>query len=130
MLAQIISLAAGGGAAELRRLRARLVAGAVALTGLLVALGFAVVALFLWLTTRMEPWQAALLAALAALALAGIALLFGRSSARRPPLREADLAAQIQGIMAQVTKDADGKPMTAVTTALAAGIVLGRILSR
>jgi ElaB/YqjD/DUF883 family membrane-anchored ribosome-binding protein len=32
--------------------------------------------------------------------------------------------------MAQVTKDSEGKPMTAVATALAAGIVLGRILSR
>lgn len=130
MLAQIVSLAVGSGAAELRRLRARLVAGAIALTGLLVALGFGIVALFLWLATWMAPWQAALLAALAALALAGIAALAGRSSARRPPPREADLAAQVQAIMAQVTKDAEGKPMTAVATSLAAGIVLGRILSR
>lgn len=123
-------MAAGSGAAELRRLRGRLVAGAVALAGLLLALGFAVAALFLWLATRMEPWQAALLAAFAALVLAGIALLAGRSAARRPRLSEADLAAQVQAVMAQVSKEADGKPMTAVATALAAGVVLGRLLSR
>ncbi len=99
MLARIVSLAAGGGAAELRRLRARLVAGAIALAALLIAVGFALAALFLWLATRMEPWQAALLAALAALALAGIAL-----------------------------KEAEDKPMTAVATGLAAGVVLGRLL--
>jgi integral membrane sensor domain MASE1 len=130
MLARIVSMAAGGGAAELRRLRARLVAGAIALAGLLLALGFAVAALFLWLATRMESWQAALLAALAALVLAGIALIAGQSAARRPRLSEADLAAQIQTVMAQVSKEADGKPMTAVATALAAGVVLGRLLSR
>jgi len=130
MLAQIVSIAIDSGAAELRRFRARLVAGAVALSGLLIALGFAVVGLFLWLTEHMAGWQAALIAALAALAVAGIALLLGRASGRRPPVREADLAAQIQGIMTQVTKDSEGKPMTAVTTALAAGIVLGRLLSR
>jgi formate hydrogenlyase subunit 3/multisubunit Na+/H+ antiporter MnhD subunit len=130
MLARIVSLAAGGGAAELRRLRARLVAGAIALAALLIAVGFALAALFLWLATRMEPWQAALLAALAALALAGIALLAGQSAARRRRLSEADLAAQMEAVMAQVSKEAEDKPMTAVATGLAAGVVLGRLLSR
>lgn len=130
MIARIVSLAVDSGAAELRRLRARLVSGAIALTALLIGLGFAVVALFLWLTTLIEPWQAALLAALAALALAGIAVLVGKSSGRRPPPRETDMVAQIEGIMAQVAKDAEGKPATAMATALAAGIVLGRMLSR
>lgn len=130
MLAQIVSMAAGSGAAELRRLRARLVSGAIALTGLLLAIGFAVAALFLWLATQMEPWQAALLAALAALVLAGIALLAGRSAARRPRRSEADVAAQVQAIMRQVSKEAGGRPVTAVATALAAGVLLGRLLSR
>jgi hypothetical protein len=130
MLARILSLAAGSGAAELRRLRARVVAGAVALSALLVAFGFGVVGLFLWLTLHMEGWQAALLAALVALVVAGIALLAGRSSARKPAPREVDIAAQVEAIMAQITKDGEEKPMTTVATALAAGIVLGRILSR
>jgi hypothetical protein len=130
MIAEIISLAAGTGAAELRRLRGRMVAGIVALAGLLMAFGFTVAALFLWLATQVAPWQAALLAALAALAFAGLALLVGRSSAHRRPLREADLAAQVQAIMSQVAKDAEGRPVTTVATALVAGIVLARILSR
>jgi hypothetical protein len=130
MLAQIVSMAVGSGAAELRRVRARVVAGAIALAALLIALGFAVVGLFFWLTLHMAAWQAALLAAIAALAVAGIAVLAGQSSGLRRGPQQADMAAQIQGIMAQVTKDSEGKPMTAVATALAAGIVMGRILSR
>ena len=130
MIAQIVSMAVGSGAAELRRMRARVVAGAVALAAGLIALGFAVTGLFLWLTLHMEGWQAALLAALAALVVAGLALLVGQSSGRRPAPREADIAAQIQGIMSQVTKESGDRPMTAVATALAAGIVVGRMLSR
>jgi 4-amino-4-deoxy-L-arabinose transferase-like glycosyltransferase len=131
MIQQIVAMALDSGAAELRRVRARLVAGAIALAAILIAFGFAVVGFFLWLTEHMASWQAALLAAVAALLVAGIAVLLGQSSGRRPPPRpELDLAAQVQSIMAQVTKDSEGKPMTAVTTALAAGIVLGRILSR
>jgi hypothetical protein len=131
MISQIVAMAMDSGAAQLRQVRARLVAGAIALAAVLIAFGFAIVGFFLWLTEHMEDWQAALLAALAALAVAGIALLVGQSTSRRPPPRpEPDLVAQVQGIMAQVTKDSEGKPMTAVATALAAGIVLGRILSR
>lgn len=131
MISQIVAMAMDSGAAQLRQVRARLIAGVIALAAVLIAFGFAVVGFFLWLTTHMEDWQAALLAALAALAVAGIALLVGQTTGRRPPPRpEPDLVAQVQGIMAQVTKDSEGKPMTAVATALAAGIVLGRILSR
>jgi dienelactone hydrolase len=130
MLARILSLAAGGGAAELRRLRARVVTGAVALTALLIAFGFCVGGLFLWLALHIESWQAALLAALVALVVAGIALMAGRSSARRPAPRETDIAAQVEAIMAQIVKDGEERPMTTVATALAAGLVLGRILSR
>jgi hypothetical protein len=131
MISQIVSMAMDSGAAQLRQVRARLISGAIALAAVLIAFGFAIVGFFLWLTEHMEDWQAALLAALAALIVAGIALLVGQSTARRPPPRpEPDIAAQIQGIMAQVTKDSEGKPMAAVATALAAGIVMGRILSR
>jgi hypothetical protein len=130
MIAQIVSMAVGSGAAELRRIRARAVAGVIALAALLIAFAFAVAGLFLWLTLHMEGWQAALLAALAALIVAGLAMLVGQSSGRRPAPREADIAAQIQGIMSQVTKESEGKPVAAVATALAAGIVVGRMLSR
>ena len=130
MLAQVVSMAVGSGAAELRRVRTRLVAGVIALAAVLIAFGFAIIGLFLWLTQHMEGWQAALLAALAALVVAGIAMLAGQSSSRRPARQDADIAAQIQGIMAQVTKESEDKPMAAVATALAAGIVVGRMLSR
>lgn len=130
MIAQIVSMAVGSGAAELRRIRARAVAGVIALAALLVAFAFAVVGLFLWLTLHMEGWQAALLAALAALVVAGLAMLVGQSSGRRPAPRDADIAAQIQGIMAQVTRESEDKPVAAVAKALAAGIVVGRMLSR
>ena len=130
MIAQIVALAAGNGAVELRRLRGRIIAGAVALAGLLLAIGFAVAALYLWLTTRIEPWQAALLSAAVALGVAGAALLAGKGASRRPRADAADLVAEVERVMAQVTKEAEDRPKTAVATALAAGIVLGRILGR
>lgn len=129
MLAEIVSLAVATGAAELRRLRTRAVLGLFALVALLIALGFGLVALSLWLTLHMEPWQSALLAGAVALVLAGLFLAAARSAGRHPP-RE-DLAARIRAVLAEVTKEnSEMTPMGRITAAVAAGIVIGRMLSR
>lgn len=129
LIARIASLVASGGAAELHRVRDRALFGVFAVAALLIALAFASVAAFLWLTVHMAPWQAALLSAAAALVLAGIFLLAGRSAGRRRP-RE-DFAAHVQAIMSEVTQEGgEAKPMARVTGALAAGIVIGRMMSR
>ena len=85
MISQIVAMAMDSGAAQLRQVRARIISGAIALAAVLIAFGFAVVGFFLWLTEHMEDWQAALVAALAALVVAGIALLVGQSTGRRQP---------------------------------------------
>jgi len=64
-----------------------------------------------------------------AAALAGVFLLARQSAGRRAP-RE-DIAAQIEAVLSEVTReDGEAKPMARVTGALAAGIVIGRMLSR
>lgn len=129
MISRIVSLVAAGGVAEFHRIRARAVLGLFAVVALLIAFGFGVVALFLWMMLYMAAWQAALLTALVALALAGLFLLASRSAGRRPP--KEDLAAQIEAVLSEVTReDGEMKPMARVTGALAAGIVIGRMLSR
>jgi hypothetical protein len=129
MIARIASLVAAGGTAELHRFRDRAVFGILAVAALLIAFAFSSVAAFLWLTLHMAAWQAALLSAGGALALAGVFLLAGRSAARRRP-RE-DLAAYVQAVLAEVTEaGGEMKPMARVTGALAAGIVIGRMMSR
>ena len=129
MLSEIVALAVATGAAELRRIRSRAVFGLFALVALLIAFGFGLVAFALWLTLHMAAWQAALLAGAAALALAGIFLLAARGAGRRPP-RE-DVAAQIRAVLAEVTKEgSEMTPMGRITAAVAAGIVIGRMLSR
>lgn len=129
MLAEILSLALATGTAELRRLRARAVFGLLALVALVIALGFGLVAFSLWLTLHMAPWQAALLAAAVALVLAGLFLAAARSAGRRPP--RDDVAVQIRAVLAEVTKEGtEMTPMGRVTAAVAAGIVIGRMLSR
>lgn len=129
ILAEIASLVLAAGAGELRRLRARVVLGLFAVLGLVIAFGFGLVAFSLWLTLHMAPWQAALLAGAVALVLAGIFAVAARSSGRRPP-RE-DLTVQIRAVLTEVTKEgAEMTPMARVTAAIAAGIVIGRMLSR
>jgi hypothetical protein len=129
MLANIVSLAVASGAEGFRRLRARVILMLLAVVSLLVALGLALVGLSLWLTLHMAAWQAALLGGVAAVVLAGVFVVAGRSVGRRQP-RE-DAAAQIQALLDDVLKEGDAvKPMARVTAAMAAGIVIGRMLSR
>jgi hypothetical protein len=129
LLSEIVALAVATGAAEVRRLRARIVLGLFAVMALLIAFAFGLVAFSLWLTLHMAAWQAALLAGAAALALAGIFLLAARRTGRRPP--RDDVAAQVRAVLAEVTKEGgEMTPMGRVTAAVAAGIVIGRMLSR
>lgn len=129
LLAEIVAMVAASGGAELRRIRARAVYGTLALVALVIGLGFGLVALSLWLTEHMAPWQAALLAGGVALLLAGGFLLAARGAAARPP--RADLAAQARALLAQVAAEGgDMTPMARITAAVAAGIVIGRMLSR
>jgi hypothetical protein len=117
------------GAAGFRRMRARAILMLFAVVSLLVALGLALVGLSLWLTLHMAAWQAALLGGVAALALAGVFIFAGQSVGRRHP-RE-DVASQVQALLEDVMKEGETvKPMARVTAAIAAGIVIGRMLSR
>jgi membrane protein implicated in regulation of membrane protease activity len=129
MLSQILSLAIASGTAELRRLRMRAILLLLSVAALLVALGLMLVALSLWLTLHMAPWQAALLAALAAVLVAAVLVIAGRSVGRRQP--RADTTVQIQALLDDILKEGEGMtPMARVTAAVAAGVVIGRMLSR
>jgi hypothetical protein len=113
-------------------------AGALGMIGLAVV--FLSIALFLWLTTRLEAWQAALIVAVVVLLLAAALMLAGRSLLRRRDRqRRNDMASGLEALSALLPQGrtyAQGKSATEdpgvaiVGAALAAGLLLGRSVKR
>jgi hypothetical protein len=106
----------------------------IALVAVFIAVGYFIFALYLWLTTYLVPWGAAVVAGLIVLVIAAllalIARLFMRGSKRRdrdyPSLSAAEAAAEIGSLfgdkvqgLAQMNKGAS------LLTALAAGFAVG-----
>jgi hypothetical protein len=113
-------------------------AGALGLTGLSVV--FMAIALFLWLATQLEAWQAAVIVAVVLLLLAAALMLAGRSLLRRRTRqRQNDMASGLEALaalMPQGRADPQGKTaaeepgVAIVGAALAAGLLLGRSVKR
>ena len=113
-------------------------AGALGMIGLVVV--FLSIALFLWLATQLEAWQAALIVAAMLLLLAVVLMLAGRSLLRRRARqRRNDMASGLEALAALIPKghtDPQGKTaeeepgVAIVGAALAAGLLLGRSVKR
>lgn len=129
MIAQFVRLAFRDELLELRRMRTRAVASVAALVPFAVGTSFALVALFLWLAERMAGWQAAAIVAVISLLLGLVLLLFGRLAGARP-VRPAPYPAAAARAPGEKPPEDAPTPLSTVTAALAAGIVLGRNLSR
>ncbi|WP_439122363.1 phage holin family protein [Marivita sp.] len=117
---------------------ALLEAAALGMIGLATALLF--LSLFLWLSSVMEPWQAAALLSCVGFIVAALLMLFGRTLMRPnepDPHDQAIAALKALGLMPQGTlkdtENAHGKPeqgIGLVAAALAAGLMLGRSTKR
>lgn len=115
-----------------------LVAGTMALAAFL----FLLVALFAALTAVMPPWAAAVVIAAAAVLGAAIAVLVARSAGRRltlPPARPpgvlaldptAAAAATLAPLVDEVLSTTRRRPGETILLAIAAGLILGRLLQR
>jgi FtsH-binding integral membrane protein len=107
---------------------------AVGMVGLAVA--FLFVGLFLWLSSRMEPWLAAMVLSLLALAVALALLLAGRAVIRRAEeqrRQEALSGLEALELLLRPGKgggDAQKDAPALVGAALAAGLLLGRAMKR
>ncbi|MCU4652721.1 phage holin family protein [Roseibacterium sp. SDUM158016] len=104
-----------------------------------LAILFVFVAMYLWLSARLDMWLAALIVAAVALAVAAVLLLVGRSLLRRKARRRQDDALsslQALGLLSRQPDASDEKDRTEepgaiiVGAALAAGVLLGRSFGR
>ncbi len=122
---------------ELAELKRRSAGGLVLLLSVvLVALAtaFGMLALFLWLSTHMLAWQAAL-AVFGVILIAALLLgLIGRSMIRRHKRRRDDLDALVQAALGSHAKsdktDKTDAPLGVIATAAVAGLIIGRGLSK
>jgi hypothetical protein len=113
-------------------------AGALGMIGL--ATVFLSIGLFLWLSSRVEMWLAALIVATVALGLAVILMLVGRSLLhRKARQRRNDMMSGLEALSALTgsrsgvgrDKDPAEDPGAAIVgAALAAGVLLGRSIKR
>lgn len=135
MISDFVRTIAAAEIDHMRRLRTRIVFGALALVPLSVALVFLLIALYLRLAVDMPEWQAALWVALAGTGLALLLFLMGVLLARRRRIVVAGYPAAPSTLagaaVANVPPQSQGGlASSTLTTALAAGFVLGRKLSR
>lgn len=119
---------------ELAELKRRSAGGLLLLLSVvLVALAtaFGMLALFLWLSTHMLAWQAAL-AVFGVILIAALLLgLIGRSMIRRHKRRRDDLDALVQAALGSHAKsDKTDAPLGVIATAAVAGLIIGRGLSK
>lgn len=101
---------------------------------------FLSIGLCLWLSTRMDVWEAALIVAVAALVCAVALMLIGRAMLHRKARRQHDDIASALGALSSLTrsdatqarrKTDDEEPGVAIVgAALAAGVLLGRSVKR
>lgn len=137
MLEELIGAAVRAQSRNLKRKATGAVVEAAALGLVGFALLFALIAIYLWLSTKVEAWVAALIVATVILVLAIILFLVGRmmmtrnSHNTREQIDEAlgefrPLAQALTGDAGLSRKSSAG----IVAAALAAGIVLGRSLHR
>lgn len=130
MLGQVLSLLLKREVADLKRRSAGgvLIAGGFMLLSLASLVGLA--ALYLWLSTRLDPWQAALAISVLLALLGGIIMLSGRSMVRRQHQMKQELDAYFKTLMNTAEKnvkpDKVGSPLSIVALAAIAGIVIGR----
>lgn len=120
---------------ELRGIRRRITALAFGLAGALVAglaLVFAFLALFLWLATRFEPWQAALIVVAVLFLIACVVWFAGRMVVRRAARSDNAAEAHIQAVLDEIGLGSTRTeaPFATVGSALAIGYSIGRKLPR
>lgn len=110
------------------------VAGFTLAAAFLVSLAsvFAFLALFLWLLTQFEPWQAALIVVAALLLGALMVWLAGRLVAGGASRSRSRSNVRMQAMLDEAARNTsrDDVSVPAITTALALGFAIGRRISK
>ena len=134
MFRQIVSMLLKNEVAELKRRSAGGVMILLSVTLLGLAMVFGMLALFLWLSTHMLAWQAAMVVFGVILIVALLLGLIGRSKIRRHKRRRDDLDAYVQAALGPHAKsdktDKTDAPLGVIATAAVAGLIIGRGLSK
>ena len=99
-----------------------------------LAAAFAFLALYLWLSTIIPAWYAALMVAMVIALMCVIVWLTGRSLLRRRQARATIINEEVRAFMGQLPrgsdKDAGKRTLELLATAAAIGLVLGRLLPK
>jgi TRAP-type uncharacterized transport system fused permease subunit len=129
MLNQVLNLLVKREVADLKR---RSTGGLLLVTGfMLISLAglLGLAALYLYLATRIEPWQSALSVSALLVLLGGILALAGRAKVRRHHMMKQELDAYMSSLLGSSGGSAnDGKESSIgmVTLAAVIGIIIGR----
>ncbi len=131
MLRQLVSLVLKREVADLKR---RSGGGILMFAGVLLALLASLCGLagfYLWLTTRMTPWEAALVVAALLLFLGLILILAGRSMIRRQLARNDEIEALTQALLGKSgAASGSNTPLGSVAAAAVIGLIIGRNMHR
>ena len=131
MLRQLVSLVLKREVADLKR---RSAGGILMFAGVLLALLASLCGLagfYLWLTTRMTPWEAALVVAALLLFLGLILILTGRSMIRRQRARNDEIEALTQALLGKSgAASGSNAPLGSIAAAAVIGLIIGRNMHR
>ncbi len=131
MLTKVLKVVAHS---EVQAVKRRVTAAGFALAAAFLvglALVFALLSLFLWLMTQLEPWVAALILFGGLIVGALLLWLIGKLIAQRAGAR-ARKAPELQALLDEMSgfSKMDGVAVTAASTALAIGFAIGRRLTK
>ena len=130
MLQQLVSRLVSNGLADVKRRASG--AGLIVFGLLLLALAvtFAFFAVYLWLSTKMEPWLAALSVAGIIVLISLILWLVGRSIMRRQRARSMLMDEEIQTLIRQLSADGGLGGKKPALSLVAAAALLGLLIGR
>jgi membrane protein YdbS with pleckstrin-like domain len=99
-----------------------------------LAAAFAFLALFLWLSTIIPAWYAALVVTMVIALFSVIVWLIGRSLLRSRQARATIINNEVRAFMGQLSqgsgKDASKRTLELLATAAAIGLIIGRLLPK
>ena len=120
----------GGEFLHFKQIVARLVLHVVAMVLLLIAVLFVILSLYLWLSTFLQPWQAALVVAGTLLVVCTFVWVLARMETIRRARRWSGPEIEMESYANLLASASRSQKLSVIATAIVMGLIIGRRMTK